>query len=523
MAKSRGGFAGLPSTAACPTKGASFLKNMDATTSLPEPKQEQFWQRYIPLAIWVGAVLLGLVIPLKIMSLGYMPADDALRHVAKVISGKTWPEIMLVRPGFGEDEHPGWHATLGAVHQWFGLGKDHLLLFSMVAPFVLFWLVMLWGRKRPEALLTVLFAASLTASATFIRPLFGRPFVVVMIVYVVLLRLWAARDKLPIWQMLLSVGLMGVSVWVHGSWYLFGFLVAVFALAGQWRKAFQFTGCWLMGVALGACLTGRPVGYIHETTAHLFDVFGGQPLARMLVLELQPGGGDLFFVALIGLALVWRVARGEWKNTVVLHPFFVAAALGWLLGLKVARFWLDWGFPAAVLWLALELEQALESRWSFRSAATGMLACFAAAGVFIGTTRDIGGRWTNDLTIEYVTPETPGIAGWLPDKGGIIYNSDMLVFFRMFYANPHADWKYMLGFEPGIMPREDFEILRKIQWNWSASKAFEPWVKKMRPEDRMILLQGPAPGIKGLEWYYAASDTWIGRLPRKPAAPEMKP
>jgi hypothetical protein len=91
----------------------------------------------------------------------------------------------------------------------------------------------------------------------------------------------------------------------------------------------------------------------------------------------------------------------------------------------------------------------------------------------------------------------------------------MRVFFRMFYQNPEADWRYVLGFEPGIMTPENFEVLRSIQWNSYTPKAHEPWVKKMRPQDRMILLQDGSiyPGIAGLEWYYAATDMWIGRLP----------
>ncbi len=170
----------------------------------------------------------------------------------------------------------------------------------------------------------------------------------------------------------------------------------------------------------------------------------------------------------------------------------------------------------------MELEDVLKSRWQQQRLSTLALAGVAAAAVFIATTRDIAGRWTNDLTAEYVTPETPGIAGWLPDKGGIIYSSDMRVFFTMFYKNPRADWRYMLGFESGIMPEEDFNILRKIQWNWYTPKAYAPWVKKMRPEDRMMFRQDTQPVVAGLEWYYAATDTWIGRVPRKKTG-EAKP
>ena len=123
---------------------------------------------------------------------------------------------------------------------------------------------------------------------------------------------------------------------------------------------------------------------------------------------------------------------------------------------------------------------------------------------------------------EFLTPDTAGIGGWLPGDGGTIYNSDMDVFFQTFYANPTADWKYILGFESGLMRPEDLEVLRRIQWNRGAAfAAYEPWVKKMRPSDRMILRApgGAGPGIPELEWHYAATGLWIGRLPQtQPAA-----
>jgi len=122
---------------------------------------------------------------------------------------------------------------------------------------------------------------------------------------------------------------------------------------------------------------------------------------------------------------------------------------------------------------AMEFEAILESRLARESIQSAALACVAAVGVYIAATRDIGSRWTEDLTVEYLTQENPDMKPWLPEKNGIIYSADMGVFFRTFYKNPHADWKYILGFEPGVMLQEDLEILRKIQWNQFTPKAFE--------------------------------------------------
>jgi hypothetical protein len=139
-----------------------------------------------------------------------------------------------------------------------------------------------------------------------------------------------------------------------------------------------------------------------------------------------------------------------------------------------------------------------------------------AIGAFWGFTSDRESRWTGNLTSEYLTPANPNLAGWLPEPGGIIYNSDMDVFFETFFNNPTAQWRYVLGFEPGLMTPENLEVLRKAQWNYGDTRAYEPWVKKMRPEDRMIIhatRAGGPPNISELEWNYAATGLWVGRLP----------
>ena len=475
----------------------------------------------IPLAVWVLAVLVGILIPLKILSLGYIPIDDAKCHVAKAISDKAWPEILVMDERFAEDEHPGWHIMLGALHRYLNCDADTLIFFSIAGPFAVFWLIMLRGRRRPEAVLLALMAGSLLSPPSFTRLLNGRPLIVMMVVYLVLVQMWMRKEKMPPWKIGLSVLLIGFSVWVHGSWYLFGFMVAGFALANEWRKAWMLGACWLAGVLFGAILTGHPFGYLQETTVHLFNCFSGNLSDRMLVTELRAQYTDFFFVIIL-LALLWRVARGDWQSLKVWTPLLVLAVLGWVLGFKVWRFWNDWGFPAAMLWLAKELEEVLQANWESKSWKTLGLAVLAAAGVYFSSTGDINSRWSSNLTNECVTSETPGIAGWLPDKDGIVYLSDMQLFFSMFYKNPKADWRYALGFEPGVMTPENYEIYRKIQWKGSA-KFLDLWAAKMRPEDRMILLQDSQPPLPRLEWHYATDITWIGRLPRTNAVSKIKP
>ena len=76
------------------------------------------FRRYVPLAAWTIVILLLLYIPLKVIGYGYLPADDALRHAAKAVSGKTWPEILVLGPAFHFDPNWGWHWLLEKIHRW---------------------------------------------------------------------------------------------------------------------------------------------------------------------------------------------------------------------------------------------------------------------------------------------------------------------------------------------------------------------------------------------------------------------
>ena len=42
------------------------------------------FRRYVPLAVWLIVALVVLAIPLKIISYGFLPGDDALRHRHRV-------------------------------------------------------------------------------------------------------------------------------------------------------------------------------------------------------------------------------------------------------------------------------------------------------------------------------------------------------------------------------------------------------------------------------------------------------
>jgi len=53
------------------------------------------------------ALVVVVAVALRVLALGYLPYDDALRHAAKAVSGRPWSEILLLRPGFELDSNPG--------------------------------------------------------------------------------------------------------------------------------------------------------------------------------------------------------------------------------------------------------------------------------------------------------------------------------------------------------------------------------------------------------------------------------
>ena len=478
-----------------------------------------FLKRYVPLVAWIVVVSTIIFIPLKIIGYGFLPMDDALRHAAKTISGKSWQQILVMRSDFPIDPSPGWQKVLEWVHGGFGGNAESLVGFSVVALMLLVTLSALPWLRRPEAWLTALFITSVFAPACTTRFARGRPYLLTDAVLIVILLLWSrqSEDRPLRLALVFTPLLVAASAWIHGSWYLLCLPGAAILFAGFWRSAFWYGGCWLAGSLLGCALTGHPFGFLIQSVRHMFGVFGDLVVNNQLEPELHPSDGGTSAVLTVAFLLACRKLFPSRDSRPLLNPVFVMMGLGWLLGLKMQRFWWDFGMPAFIVWVALELQEHLDNHLSFDSVRRLFVTLMVAAGAFLGFTSDRDSRWTENLTTEYLTPATPDIAGWLPGDGGIIYNSDMDVFFQTFYANPGADWKYILGFESGLMRPEDLKMLREIQWNHGAAfAAYEPWVKAMRPADRMILRgsAGGPPGIPELEWHYAATGLWVGRLPQ---------
>jgi hypothetical protein len=93
----------------------------------------------------------------------------------------------------------------------------------------------------------------------------------------------------------------------------------------------------------------------------------------------------------------------------------------------------------------------------------------------------------------------------------------MEFFYHTFFRNPAAPWRYMAGFEPAFMPPDDFLTYQQILANSGDPEVYQPWIKKMRAQDRFILSArgDPATFLPELEWKNAGGTIWLGRLPSK--------
>jgi hypothetical protein len=268
---------------------------------------------------------------------------------------------------------------------------------------------------------------------------------------------------------------------------------------------------------LGALLTGRPLVYLVEAWRQAWGVIGLHATQNSLATELRPTTGNWFPLLLMGGLLVLRQLAKLPARPFSIQPAFWLAGLGWVLGFQAERFWDDWGAPALLVLIALDLDLLLESRLpadSFkRLALTGGLALT----VFLTTTSDADSRWSGGTSAEYLTADDPNLAGWLPGLGGIFYETDMEFFYHTFFRNPAAPWRYTAGFEPAFMLADDFATYQQILANSGHPDAYQPWIKKMRPQDRLVLSArgDPSAFLPELQWKYAVDTLWLGRLPPK--------
>jgi hypothetical protein len=476
-------------------------------------------KRYVPLAVWAVVIFVILMIPFRILEYGYLPGDDALRHAAKAVSDKPWSEILVLNGVYKIDHEFGWNLLLEKIHLWTNWDAEKLVLFSVVSLFILAgWSALPW-LKRPEAWLATLILATLVAAVCG-RMTLGRPYLVTFTVLLTLLFMWQKFGSAPPkkWMLLLATVLFAIGTFIHGVWYLWVLLLGAFILAGEIRWGISLGACWVIGVLIGSAFTGHPLEYPVQAFKLALLAVGAHATEKTMATELQPFDGNILALVILGGLVVLRQLAKLNVAPLTKNPAFWLTCICWVLGFKVSRFWDDWGWPALMVLITWDLQALLQTRFAPDSFKRLGLTLGLAAATFLCVTNDAHSRWSQALSDRYVTADNPEIAGWMPDHGGIFYTADMTLFYQTFFKNPTGDWRYLLGFEPTWMPAEDFEVYHSVLWNLGEVKAYDPWIKKMQPADRLVIRggRGASPGIPQLEWKYSGQGIWIGRTPRVP-------
>ncbi len=476
--------------------------------------------RIVPVLVLIIVCCSLLYIPVNILGKGYLPEDDSLSHAAKVVSGKDWNDILILREEITMDSHTGWHFILNVVHTVTGWGCRPLVMFEVLLLFALFSIGPVFFVRRPEAWLAALLIIFITDPVVIHRVLAGRPFVFSTACLLIVCFLWPKlrEKKINLRATVCIICALSLSAWVHGAWHLFLFPLGCFFLAREWRVGFVFLGCIVAQVFIAALLTGQPLEFIYHTVNRTYLALDGFPLQRMMVIELRGRRPSFFIVVAVAGLLFLRQIRGDWQRKVVDNPLFILSAVGFVLGPVVSRFWIDWGAPALCCWIALELRDLFESKIHSHSWQRIILTMGLAITLTLFVTADLDSRWTKPMTRVYLSKKNPNQAPWLPEPGGIIYNSDMRIFFRTFFSNPHENWRYMLGIEPSMMPKDLLAVFSDYRFRGDNPITMSPLVKRMTPADRMIIwyVHHTKPNVEGLEWYHAAAGIWLGRLPRGP-------
>ncbi|MDX2108674.1 MAG: hypothetical protein SFY80_00375 [Verrucomicrobiota bacterium] len=463
------------------------------------------------LGALVGIVLL--LVAAWVFVLGYLPPDDALRHAGKALTDRSWHEILVMREGvYPEmDSHPGWHAVLGTIHNTLGLDGSSLVQFSVFTLFLVAVLPPVLLSRKPVLWLAALAIGLWVEPGSFLRLFLGRPLLLTMGVALTIILLWQRQTtNRPSRAALLIIPLLvALAVWCHSTWYLFALPLTVFWLT-NWRRALWFTLLIATGVISGACLTGHPVDYLFYQLKHLYWTLLEPGAGAGLAGELRPYAGTHY---LLVCGLLLSVIR-DWRNfgRQMLNPLLLLTVICWLLSFKATRFWVDWGFPCLLLWLASELGE-----WMTR---LKLPAKLAPIGFLIAAVALTAGAWRYREHFSLNTPialatsmtNDPQTAQWLPGAEGVVYATDMRVFYNLFFLFPNEKWHYAPGFEPGLMPPADARIYRAWRETGDVA-ALSQWAGKLRPNDRLSLVatrDNPPPSC-GLAWHFWAPYYWIGK------------
>ena len=232
---------------------------------------------------------------------------------------------------------------------------------------------------------------------------------------------------------------------------------------------------------IGAIFTGQPLAFLYGALYMAASVYREHLPNWMLVGEFQSSAGEFSSLLVLVSVWLWRKTQNKHLSPLFLQPVFWMIVIGWILGFFANRFWADWGVPALLVWIALQFDDAMPE-FSRDDSGRRLVVCgLILLPLYLSTTSDLGRRYTASLDEVFLDAGDPKLEGWLPGKNGIFFADNMQFFYNTFYRNPQAQWRYITGFEPALMPAEDLQVYRNIQRSRGADDSYEPWIKKLRP------------------------------------------
>lgn len=481
----------------------------------------------IKLLIIVSCYAAIFLIPMKIGGMGYLPGDDALRHAAYAADDRDWGDVIVLNPIIhGDmDSHPGWHGLLRVLHNKLGFTPHGLVYFSFCATFILFMLSGLIASRNALAWMCACLLLLAAGSSLFPRLLLGRPFAITMAALVALLFLWTSTD-LKSWSWKKEFGvvssLLFVTICAHPSvWFIWPLPFLALVICRQFRSAGILAGGTIVALIVASIVCG---GYnvLVLPVVQLFQAFGSDSIVvGNLVTEFQPWPvTDTVWLFIAGLLIVRKLLGDDIKGELK-KPDTWLVIIAAILGFKVGRFMIDWAIPAIAVWMCRQFI-IIGTKLKLSQYASLGVAVLTLAALFFGLTSDIGSRYTRNRKDSLLTRPLEEIEVALPDRGGILYASDMTVFYRLYFRNPKDHYRFILAFEPGLMPPDDLKILRRIQFTDGLIDEYAAWFEKLTPKDRVVLYYPEKPEWPGMEFskFYSM---WIARkAPEKQAADSEK-
>lgn len=461
-------------------------------------------------------------LPFKIYSIGYTPTDDSNRHVVFSMADRTWEDILTIDKGLESDHNAGWHFFLRLIHKVFSLNKLELLFFASISLFILFNMAGIMISPNKAAWFVTLMIIFIVQKDFFGRLLCGRPFLISCAATLILLKYWflpVKEDEKPISKSkiyIISIVSLTLSVWLHGSWYIFLLLPASLLLAGQIKKSLELGFLILVSTLIGAYLTGEFKEFLNFHFSATFNIFTERVYNWQLVSEFAEGDISSFWLIVCFSVIILLLKTNRLKlNELSREPIFIGILLSWLASIKVIRFWVDWGNIFFMFWLTYKLSDLIKLMESTKKTFFRwflFLFILISNAILIPQANWDQRKERQGKIADFSKME---LSDYRPDDGGIVYNDSMATFYLNYFENPDARYRYVIGFEPAIVPAENRSVFRDIVYTDFHFKSYEPWIKKLTNKDRIFTTVDISKNYPQLDWIKAANKLWIGKLPKQ--------